>query len=99
MLKVIPFYTGKRDIDEVLKDRKSLEILWMEILLNGNVKWESYLNNDVVKGAYEKACIWYDKFGYMIGEYTGRHPLPVRTGVIDKKEYRKFIEALAFVSS
>ena len=97
-LRIIPCYTGDKTLDEVLRNKKSLKMLWLEILLNDHILWESYLNVPEVKIAYDKACVWYSNFKTMIDGAVGRKPLRKTTGKIDDREYRKFLEALNFVT-
>lgn len=98
-LRIIPFYTGDETLDEVLRNKKSLNMLWLEILLNDHVAWECYLDVPEIGAAYEKACVWYSNFKTMIDGIIGRKPLRKLEGKIDEREYRKFIEALNFVAS
>ncbi|MFQ5900061.1 MAG: hypothetical protein ACE5IH_00705 [Thermodesulfobacteriota bacterium] len=99
-LKIIPYYyTGEKKIEDVLKDKKALSMLWLEILLNDSFDWESYLNIDEVNRAYEKACIWYGSFSKLIEGSIKRIPLKTKKGKIDYREYRRFLEALNFVST
>ncbi len=97
-LKIIPYYTGKKNLEEILGDKKSLSLLWLEILLNDSFDWERFLNIEEVKSAYEKACIWYGNFSNLIENYIKRKPLEIKKGKIDNREYRKFLEALNFVA-
>jgi len=76
-----------------------LSILWLEILLNDDIDWEGYLDIEKVRVAYNKACIWYSNFKTMIENYTGRKPLKIKKDRIDEREYRKFLEALNFVTA
>ncbi|MBI4743988.1 MAG: hypothetical protein HY776_04115 [Actinobacteria bacterium] len=98
-LKVIPFYTGVGTLEEVLKDKKSSSMLWLEVLFNDDIDWESYLHIEMVRVAHDKACIWYSNFKTLIESYTGRKPLKMKKGRIDNREYRKFLEALNFVTT
>jgi len=97
-LRVIPFYTGDKTLDEVLKRPASINLLWIEILLNGDFPWEKYAQFPEVNTAYEKACVWYGHFKTMVDGHTGRSSLKPRTGEINDKEYRRFLEVLNFVS-
>ncbi|MBI5206390.1 MAG: hypothetical protein HY934_01215 [Candidatus Firestonebacteria bacterium] len=97
-LKIIPFYTGIQTIEEALHDKKSLDLLWLEILLNDTVDWESFLNKNEINNSYEIACIWYSNFKTIITNYIHRKPLMEKKGKIDDRVYRKFLEALNFVS-
>jgi hypothetical protein len=96
--RIIPYYTGDETLEEILKNPKSVGLLWLEILLNDEILWENYLNRPEIKSAYEKACVWYAHFKTMIEGHAGRKPLEVRMGKIDDREYRRFLEALNFVS-
>ncbi len=98
-LKIIPYYTGKKNLGEILGDRKSLSMLWLEILLNDSFDWRSYLDIEEVGIAYEKSCIWYGNFSNLIESSIKRRPLEVKKGKIDNRELRKFLEALNFVST
>ena len=97
-LKIIPYYTGKKDLKEILKDRKSLSMLWLEILFNDSLNWHGYLDAEEIKIAYEKSCIWYGHFKNLIESSIKRRPLEVKKGKIDDRELRRFLEALNFVS-
>ena len=97
-LRIIPFYTGDETLDEALKNKKSISLLWLEVLFNDYISWESYLAIPEIKSAYEKACVWYSNFRILIDSTTKRRPLKNREGKIDDREYRKFLEALNFVA-
>ena len=97
-LRVIPYYTGDETLEEILQRPKSVSLLWLEILFNDKISWEKHLDQTEVKVAYEKACVWYAHFKTMIDGHVGRNPLAIRTGKIDNREYRRFLEALNFVS-
>ena len=97
-LRIIPFYTGDETLDEALKNKKSISLLWLEILFNDCISWESHLAIPEIKSAYEKACVWYSNFRTLINSTTKRGPLKSREGKIDDREYRKFLEALNFVA-
>lgn len=98
-LKIIPYYTGIKTLKKALKDKKSKDILWLEILFNDDVDWEETLSSSELKKSYLKACIWYGKFKTMIDYHVKRKPLIIQKGIIDNKEYRRFLEALSFVST
>ncbi len=98
-LKVIPYFTGHEDINDILKHKKASSLLWLEILFNDDFDWDSKLENNEIKTAYEKACIWYNKFSNLIEFSIKRKPLEKKQGVIDYKEYRRFIEVLNFVTA
>jgi hypothetical protein len=97
-LRLIPFYTGDRTMNEVLRHPSSLKLLWIEILLNRDFPWKAYLGRSEVRAAHEKACIWYGHFKTMIDTHIGESPLEGKQGKIDEKEYRKLVEALNFVA-
>lgn len=100
MLKIIPFYTGKKTLSHALKDKKSRDMLWLEILFNDEVDWEKEMAHDEnVKTAYRKACAWYGKFKTIMDAVVKRKPLSPQKGTIEEKEYRKFMEVVNFVSS
>jgi hypothetical protein len=98
-LRLIPYYTGKETLEEILRDKRAINILWLEILFNDSIDWESLLDNKEIKEAYEKACIWYCNFKTLIESNTHRKPLKKIKGKVDSKEYRRFLEALHFVSA
>lgn len=98
-LRMIPYYTGDATLEAALTNPKSLRLLWLEILLNGEVPWEEYLDRSEVSVAYEKACAWYSQFKTMIEGHAGKRSLPLRRGKVDMREYRILLEALNFVAS
>jgi len=93
-----PYYTGQQTLEEVLQDPKGRSLLWLEILFNDQIPWENYLDRSEVQVAYKKACIWYGHFKTMILGSPRCKPLKSQPGAIDSKDYRKFLEALNFVS-
>lgn len=97
-LIIIPFYTGDKTLDEALRNKKSLKILWLEILFNDLIPWEDYFNLQEINMAYEKASNWYYHFKTMVDWSVKRKPLRGQKGEIDEREYRKFLEVLNFVS-
>ena len=98
-LVLYPYYTGQQTLEEVLQNPVGRGLLWLEILFNDQVSWEEYFDRSEIRDAYKKACVWYGKFKTMIGLYIQREPLKGQTGTIDEKDYRKFLEALNFVSN
>ncbi len=96
--RIIPFYTGIQSLEELLLHPGSLRLLWLEILLNGDFPWEDYRHYSEVEAADQKAALWYKHYKTMIDGLIGRPPLEAKTGKIDKREIRKFQEALNFVS-
>ncbi len=99
MLKLIPYYTGKKNLEEVMADKKSRDLLWLEILLNDDVDWENKLSDDDLKQSYDKACVWYGNFKTMLEHAVKRKSLQSKKGAINQKEYRKFIKAINFVAT
>lgn len=97
-LRMIPFYTGDATLEAALANPKSLRLLWLEILVNGDVQWENDLDRSEVSAAYEKACAWHTRFKTMIEGHAGKRALPLRRGEVDMREYRTFLEVLNFVS-
>ena len=97
-LKVLSAYTGAEDLKAALKDPQSKSLLWLEILFNDSLDWEANLKNPAVRSAYRKASIWYYHFRTMIEEASKRKPLKKFNGAWDQREYRRFLEALNFVS-
>lgn len=98
-LLIFPYYTGEETLEDVLKNLRGHRLLWLEILFNGEIPWKAYLDRPEVRIAYEKACVWYTQFRTMVQTHTRRPPLEIRSGRIDLREYRKFLEALNFVST
>lgn len=98
-LRIIPYYTGEETIEEAIGSKVGRKLLWLEILFNDGIDWGGYLNIPEVKDAHEKACAWYGKFKTMVDGNIKRKPLPTRDEKIDYREYRRFMEALNFVSS
>ena len=97
-LRIIPFYTGDKTLDEALRNKRSLKILWLEILFNDLIPWEDHLYIAEIKTAHEKASLWYHNFKTMVDWSVRRKPLIGPKGKIDYREYRKFLEVLNFVS-
>lgn len=97
-LRIIPFYTGDQTLEAALLNPKSVRLLWLEILLNGDFHWKGSLDRPEVKTAYEKACVWYAQYKTMVEGHSGKKELEARRGEIDMREYRTFQEALNFVS-
>ncbi|OGR51357.1 MAG: hypothetical protein A3I11_06500 [Elusimicrobia bacterium RIFCSPLOWO2_02_FULL_39_32] len=97
--KILTTYTGVRTLEDALNDKNSLKLLWLEILCNDTIDWESYFNIPMVKSAYEKAAIWYRHYRTMIDQNIHRKPLKEVTGEWDPREYRRFVEVLNFVAS
>ena len=97
-LTVLRAYTGASDLKEALEDPKSARMLWLEILFNDSFDWEAKLKNPAVFSAYRKASVWYYNFRTMVNLAKKRKPLKKFDGAWDKREYRKFLEVLNFVS-
>ncbi len=97
-LRIIPFYTGFRTLEEALKDKRAEGLLWLEILFNDDIDWRE-LDLSVIKESYKKACLWYENFRTLIDSYIKRKPLKGKKGKVDLKEYRRFLEVLNFVST
>ena len=96
-LKIIPHFAGLTTLKNALEDKRGQKLLWLEILLNGDINWEDYCDIPEINTAYEKACIWYTNFRSMIDAYVKRPPLRVMKGRVDDREYRRLIEVLNFV--
>ena len=95
-LKVIPYYTGKKTLEEAVKDDKSKSLLWLEILFNDDIYWKG-IRRPFVREAYRKSCVWYYNFKSLIDSCIKRKPLELRKGKIDPASCRLFQEALNFV--
>lgn len=100
-LRIIPLYTGCNTVDDILKNKKGLDLLWLEILVNDGIPWEDYLHIPEINTAYQKAYIWYTNFKTMLNTVVNRKPLLNLNikGTVDEREYRKFLEVLNFVKS
>lgn len=96
-LKIIPHFTTLATLKNALEDKRGIKLLWLEILLNGDINWEDYCDVPEINTAYEKACIWYTNFRSMIDANVKRPPLRMIKGRVDNREYRRLIEALNFV--
>jgi|SRR3989337_102200 len=96
-LKIIPYFTTLATLKNALEDKRGIKLLWLEILLNGDINWEDHCDIPEIKSAYEKACVWYTNFRSMIDACVKRPPLRVMKGRVDNREYRRFIEVLNFV--
>ncbi len=98
--KILHAYTGKKykNITDILNDKSAKDILYLEILINDKIPWEKYLHYSIIRKNYRKARNWYSRFKTLL-EIHGvkRRPLKSSTGLIDMKEYRKFIEVLNYV--
>lgn len=95
-LKIIPFYTGRTTLEDILSSSRDREILWLEILFNGSIDWEHF-THPFIKESYEKACIWYWNFKSLVDAFVKREPLGKREGKPDLRELRRFLEAINFV--
>src|SRR3972149_6316775 len=95
-LRIIPFYTGDATLKEVIGNKKSLNMLWLEILLNDHISWENYLHIPEIRMAYDKAWIWYCNFKTVVDTAVGERHLRELEGKIDEREYRRFLEVLNF---
>ncbi|MBI5701275.1 hypothetical protein HZC34_05485 [Candidatus Saganbacteria bacterium] len=98
-LKIIPYYTGCGTLQEASKNKKARELLWLEILLNDSIAWKTKLSTGSFRKSYKKACLWYGNFVSFINAHIKRAPLKAVHGHIDAKDYRKFVEAITFVSN
>jgi len=96
-LKIIPYFTTLATLKNALEDKRGIKLLWLEILLNGDINWEDHCDIPEIKSAYEKACVWYTNFRSMFDACVKRPPLRVMKGRVDNREYRRFIEVLNFV--
>lgn len=94
-LKIIPFYTGKKTLKDVLRDERSKPFLWLEILFNDRINWKD-IKHPAVKEAYKKACIWHGSFRSLISSCIKRKPLELKNGQ-NLREERRFLETLNFV--
>lgn len=98
-LKIIPYYTGVETLEDAIRLPMARKLLWLEILFNDELNWKGRLDVKEIKESYEKACDWYGSFKTIIEGHTKRKPLDEGKGRIDYREYRRFMEALNFVST
>jgi len=94
-LKLLPAYLGVASLDEALQHPRITRILWLEILVNDAIAWET-LTHPLVHDAYRTACRWYTRYRTLVSTLVPRKPLPEDTGFIDDRLYRQFAEALDF---
>lgn len=96
---ILTTYTGVKTIDEAVHNKNGLKLLWLEILFNDSIDWESYLEIPAIRTAYDKAAIWYSHFRNMVEQVKIRKPLRKTKGQWDQKEYRRFVEVLNFLGN
>ena len=98
-LKIIPFYTSCSTLDEALQDPNARKLLWLEILLNDAIQWKDEQSRPGVKIATDKARRWYGHFKSLLAAHRIRQrSLKPLAGKIDFRDYRRFLEAVHFVS-
>lgn len=95
LLKLLPAYLGVASLDEALHHPRISRILWLEILVNDSIEWES-LRQPFVQEAYKTACRWYTRYRTLVSGLVPRAPLPQDHGPIDERFYRQLAEALEF---
>jgi len=96
--KILPYYAGVHRLSDVLKEHRTVRYLWLEILFNDTVKWEE-MDNPLVQEAFHKASLWYSQYRRLISSSIQRAPLPYRSGKIDRRDERQFMEGFQFVCS
>ena len=97
-LKLLPFYTGARPLEEALSNPRAIKLLWLEVLFNEEVNWSSLTHIPEIKNAYRQACVWYSNFRTLLHQViSGKHLRPEQ-GKVDMRYYRVFVEVLHFVS-
>jgi hypothetical protein len=94
-LKLLPAYLGVASLDEALQHPRVTRVLWLEILVNDAIAWET-LSHPQIHEAYRTACRWHTRYRTLISTLVPRKPLPDDTGPIDDRLYRQFAEALDF---
>lgn len=61
-LKILPFYTGITNLKDAILSKEGNKILFLEILLNEDVKWKEFLKYKQIKEAYQEALGWFYKY-------------------------------------
>jgi hypothetical protein len=96
-LKILPAYTGVHSMEEILESTRAKRLLWLEILFNDQLDCKPWQDHSDFQDAYRKACRWFTSYRSLIQSLLPRVSLPLDSGTIDQREYRKFAEALHFV--
>ncbi len=79
----------KASLEELLSNRAGQNVLPYEIAVNEDVDWESV--KDEIKEYYDKACMIYNAYSYLINR---RKPLPVVKGKLQDIDVRRVFEVL-----
>ncbi|GAB6078830.1 hypothetical protein [Hydrogenobaculum acidophilum] len=79
----------KASVEELLSSRAGKNILPYEIVFNDDVEWE-YIKESI-KEYYEKACIIYSNYSYLVKR---KKPLPFVNTKISNEDVRRFFEIL-----
>lgn len=95
---ILETYTGAKTLKDALADKNSANLLWLEILFNDSIPWESNLKIPQVRFSYRKAAIWYHHFKTMVDQVKPRKSLKEYRGKWDTREYRRFTEVLNYVA-
>jgi hypothetical protein len=98
-LKILPAYTVLNTIEEVLQVARARRLLWLEILFNDQLNFKLWQDHPEVQEAFGKACRWFTTYRSLIQSVLPRLPLPVDTGKIDQRDYRRFAAALQFLAA
>ena len=85
-------------MEDALKNPRAVRLLWLEILVNGQLDLAPWLDREEVREAYAKACRWYHTYRSLVDSLLAREPLPYEAGPIDPRDYRVFAEVLQFVA-
>lgn len=97
-LKILPAYTGLHSLKDALQSSRARRLLWLEILFNDQLDLKPWQDDPDIQEAYGKACRWFTAYRSLILSELPRVSLPPDTGKIDQREYRRFAEALQFVT-
>ena len=96
---VLHSYTGASTLEEALASPRAGRLLWLEILLNEQIEAWLDMTRPDIQEAYDKAYRWYTSYQTLIQQIRPRTPLPTRSGPLDPRDQRTFLEALRFVAS
>ncbi|MDR4484659.1 MAG: hypothetical protein R3B95_15850 [Nitrospirales bacterium] len=97
-LKILPAYTGLHTVEAILQVPRARRLLWLEILFNDQLDLQPWKNHPEVQDAYQKACQWFTTYRSLIQSVVPRASLPLDSGKIDQRDYRRFAETLQFLA-
>ena len=97
-LKVLPAHTGLNSLEAILQVPRAKRLLWLEILFNDQLDLKPWQDHPDVQEAYRKACRGFTTYRSLIQSVVPRASLPLGSGKIDQREYRRFAETLQFLA-